>query len=325
VADKTCIIYAGTPDFSVAPLQALLDAPEYEVIAVYTQPDRPAGRGQGTQASPVKLKALEYGINVYQPVSLKDESAQQVLEALHADLMVVTAYGLLLPEAVLAMPRLGCINIHASLLPRWRGAAPIQRAIIAGDNTTGITIMHMDKGLDTGDMLALASCQIRDDDTGSSLHDRLMSLGANTLMSALPKIIEQSIEPQVQDDALANYASKLSKAEAEIDWSLSAESIERLVRGFNSWPVAFSSFTKKTKKGMSRQTLRVWQAVVIDERVDMSKVQAGTVIAESSEGIDVATGDGVLRLQTIQPQGKRQMPAADFLNANSLLQQVLGQ
>jgi len=328
VVDKIRIIYAGTPDFSVAALQALLDAPECEVIAVYTQPDRPAGRGQDTQASPVKLKALEHGISVYQPVSLKDESAQQELETLHADLMVVTAYGLLLPEAVLAMPRLGCINIHASLLPRWRGAAPIQRAIVAGDKTTGITIMQMDKGLDTGDMLAVASCDISDEDTGSSLHDRLMALGADTLMLALPKIIEQSITPQVQDDSQANYASKLSKAEAEIDWSLSAKNIERLVRGFNSWPVAFSSFAKKTKKGVSQQTLRVWQAEVIDSQASkalVSNALAGTVLAESSAGIDVATGDGVLRLQTIQPQGKRQMPAADFLNANSLLQQVLGQ
>ncbi len=325
MVDQTRIIYAGTPEFSVPALQALLEAPEYDVAAVYTQPDRPAGRGQDFKASPVKLKAQEYDIPVFQPASLKDEAAQQVLADLRADLMVVTAYGLLLPETVLAMPVYGCINIHASLLPRWRGAAPIQRAILAGDTSTGITIMQMDKGLDTGDMLAVSRCDILPEDTGSSLHDRLMSLGAKTLMSVLPDLLQGRVTPRQQDEQLANYASKLTKAEAEIDWQAPAEQIARQVRAFNAWPVAFTTFKKKTKKGISRQTLRVWQASVLSKgAATATSIAAGSVVAESAAGIDVMTGEGILRLQLIQPQGKRQMPVADFLNANSLQQQILG-
>lgn len=237
------IIYAGTPDFSVAGLDALV-ASVHEVIAVYTQPDRPAGRGRGFKASPVKEKALLHNIPVYQPESLKDETAQQELTQLDADLMVVTAYGLLLPVAVLETPRLGCINIHASLLPKWRGAAPIQRAILAGDNKTGITIMQMDKGLDTGDMLAVASCDINDDDTASTLHDKLMALGAEALMSALPAIAEQTISRVEQNDAEACYAEKLVKSEAKINWQQSAVEIERAVRAYNAWPVAYCQYQK---------------------------------------------------------------------------------
>ena len=312
------IIYAGTPDFSVAALEALI-ASEYDVIAVYTQPDRPAGRGRGMQASPVKEKALQYNIPVFQPESLKEESAQTELQALNADLMIVTAYGLLLPAKVLKTPRLGCINIHASLLPRWRGAAPIQRAILAGDKKTGITIMQMDEGLDTGDVLTVAECDISDDDTGSSLHDKLMLLGAETLMSALPDIAEQKGGAQ-QNETNTCYASKLSKAEARIDWSLSAVEIQRAIRAYNSWPVAYCLYEKNDKPA----NLRLWQAEVISQDISSDDIAAGTVIAESATtGIDVATGDQVLRITQLQAEGKRKMSVSDFLNANSMLGQRL--
>jgi len=311
------IIYAGTPDFSVAALQALIGS-EYEVIAVYTQPDRPAGRGRGFKASPVKEKALQNGIPVYQPESLKDETAQKQLKELDADLMVVTAYGLLLPAAVLEIPRLGCINIHASLLPRWRGAAPIQRAILAGDKKTGITIMQMDAGLDTGDMLAVAECKITADDTGASLHDKLMLQGAQTLVAALPGIADRSRTGTKQDDSAACYASKLNKAEAQINWSQSAEEIQRAIRAYNSWPVAYCGYQKKNKT----LKLRLWQAEVQDS-ASASATVPGTVVAESSQGIDVVTGEGLLRITELQAEGKRKMAVADFLNANSLIDQIL--
>lgn len=312
------IIYAGTPDFSVAALQALIES-SYDVVAVYTQPDRPAGRGRGLQASPVKEKALAYNIPVYQPKSLKDEKVQRELKALNADLMVVTAYGLLLPAAVLEAPRLGCINIHASLLPRWRGAAPIQRAILAADEKTGITIMQMDEGLDTGDMLAVAECEIAADDTGSSLHDKLMVLGAKTLISALPAIAEQSQNKTKQDDAAACYAAKLNKAEAKINWSLSATKIQRAIRAYNSWPVAYCSYQKNNKPAK----LRLWQAQLNVDAVLAADTLPGKVIAESAQGIDIATGAGVLRITELQAEGKRRIPVADFLNANSLADQIL--
>jgi len=318
VSNPLRIIYAGTPDFSVAALQALIES-SYDVVAVYTQPDRPAGRGRGLQASPVKEKALAYNIPVYQPKSLKDEKAQAELKALNADLMIVTAYGLLLPAAVLEAPRLGCINIHASLLPRWRGAAPIQRAILAADKKTGITIMQMDEGLDTGDMLAVAECEITADETGSSLHNKLMVLGAETLISVLPAIAGQSRNRAKQDDAAACYATKLNKAEAKINWSLSAEEIQRAIRAYNSWPVAYCSYQKNNKPAK----LRLWQAQLEVNAVLAADTLPGKVIAESAQGIDVATGAGVLRITELQAEGKRRMPVADFLNANSLANQIL--
>ena len=300
---------------------ASLIASQHDVIAVYTQPDRPAGRGRDMKASPVKAKALEHGIPLYQPESFKQQSEVQQLASLGADLMVVTAYGLLLPPSVLETPRLGCINIHASLLPRWRGAAPIQRAILAGDRKTGITIMQMDNGLDTGDMLAVAECDITDQDTGSSLHDKLMSLGAQTLMQALPSIADGSIDHIRQDDAAACYANKLSKAEAKIDWQLSAVQIERAIRAYNAWPVAYCSYQKNSRQS----SLRLWQAEVVGQSSApaASLQQTGTVIAESASGIDVLTAEGVLRITELQPEGKRRMSVADFLNANSLLGQQL--
>jgi len=316
------IIYAGTPDFSVAALQALINS-EHKVVVVYTQPDRPAGRGRGLAISPVKEAAQLHNIPVYQPESLKDESAQQQLNVLNADLMVVTAYGLLLPPEVLQMPKLGCINIHASLLPRWRGAAPIQRAILAGDKKTGITIMQMDAGLDTGDMLAVAECEIAADDTGESLHDKLMLLGAKTLISALPgianPIANQTQSRTKQNDAEACYASKLNKAEAKINWSQPAEEIQRAIRAYNSWPVAYCGYEKNNKASK----LRLWRAEVLADTVVASKQPPGKVVAESIQGIDVVTGEGVLRITELQAEGKRKMAVADFLNANSLLDQIL--
>jgi len=318
VSNHLRIIYAGTPFFSVAALQALILS-EHEVVAVYTQPDRPAGRGRGLMASPVKEKALEYGIPVFQPETLKDEQAQDELKALNADLMVVTAYGLLLPEAVLEAPRLGCINIHASLLPRWRGAAPIQRAILAGDKKTGISIMQMDEGLDTGDVLAVGEYEIAADETGASLHDQLMLLGAKALMLALPAIAAQTSDQVKQDGADACYASKLNKAEAKINWLLPGEEIGRAIRAYNSWPVAYCFYEKNNKPSI----LRLWRAEIIKKHTDAVALLPGKVIAETAAGIDIMTVDGVLRITQLQAEGKRMMSAADFLNANSLLGQTL--
>ena len=312
------IIYAGTPDFSVPALQALI-ASQHEVVAVYTQPDRPAGRGRELQMSPVKQEAVKHDIPVYQPVTLRDEVAQQTMKALDADLMVVTAYGLLLPPDVLQIPKLGCINIHASLLPRWRGAAPIQRAILAGDTKTGITIMQMDEGLDTGEMLSVAECEISTDDTGSSLHDKLMALGATTLMTVLPAIATGTQDAVKQKDEDACYASKLDKAEARIDWSRSADEIQRAVRAYNAWPVAYCEYDKKNKTSK----LRLWQAEVVANAEPPAGATPGLVFAESPQGIEVATGDGVLRIRELQAEGKRKMSVADFLNANSFLDQIL--
>ena len=312
------IIYAGTPDFAVAPLESLI-AEGYDVVAVYTQPDRPAGRGREPRPSPVKQKALEHDIPVFQPESLKPEVDQNVLSELKPDLMVVTAYGLLLPQAVLGIPRLGCINIHASLLPRWRGAAPIQRAILAGDKKTGISIMQMDEGLDTGNVLAVGEYEMAADETGASLHDQLMLLGAKTLMLALPAIVEQASNQVKQDEADACYASKLTKAEAKINWLLPGEEIGRAIRAYNSWPVAYCFYEKNNKPSI----LRLWRAEIIKKDTDAVALLPGKVIAESAAGIDVMTVDGVLRITQLQAEGKRMMSAADFLNANSLLGQTL--
>ncbi|RKZ96443.1 MAG: methionyl-tRNA formyltransferase, partial [Gammaproteobacteria bacterium] len=233
------IIFAGTPDFAAVALQSLLDS-QHEIIAVYTQPDRPAGRGRKLTASPVKALALEHDIPVYQPVSLKDEAAQQELIELQADIMIVVAYGLILPEIILAAPQYGCLNIHASILPRWRGAAPIQRAILAGDQATGVTIMQMDKGLDTGDMLLINRCAINPGDTASSLHDQLALMGGTAIMQTLADIEAHRLQPQAQDDTQATYAHKLDKQEAQIDWHQDADDIVRKIQAFNSWPVAYT-------------------------------------------------------------------------------------
>ncbi len=310
------IIFAGTPDFSVPPLQALIDS-EHQVIAVYTQPDRPAGRGRKLTPSPVKQLAMQHDIPVYQPPSLKSEDEQQVFADLDADLMVVVAYGLLLPKAVLDAPRLGCINIHASLLPRWRGAAPIQRAILAGDSETGITIMQMDVGLDTGDMLYKKACPIAAEDTGSSLHDRLSLLGAEALMDILPAVAAGTAQGEVQDDALANYAAKLNKAESRIDWSASAQQIANQVRAFNAWPVAQTTLDRNGEQ----QVLRIWNAFVEDAATG---AEPGHVLSCDKTGIRVATGDGVLCLTRVQLPGGKPMAVQDFVNAHDLSGLQLG-
>ena len=300
------IVFAGTPDFSVPALQALLDSP-HDVVAVYTQPDRPSGRGRKTSASPVKQLAQQHDIAVYQPVSLKSAEAQQALAALQPDLMVVIAYGLILPAAVLALPRLGCVNVHASLLPRWRGAAPIQRAILAGARETGVCLMQMDAGLDTGPVLASARCAIAADDTGSRLHDRLAQLGAQLLSDKLAAIERGELAAVPQDDALACYASKLEKAEARIDWNMPADEIMRHIRAFNAWPVA------ETRYG-DRQ-LRIWEARLVAGESD---ALPGTVLVAGKAGIEVACGKGRLQILRLQLPGGRAVSAGEFVNAHAI-------
>lgn len=307
------IIFAGTPDFSIAPLKKLIES-EHDVVAVYTQPDRPAGRGRKLTPSPVKACALEFGIDVYQPEKLKEKAQQQPLIDLKADLMVVVAYGIILPEIILNAPRLGCINIHASLLPRWRGAAPIQRAILAGDTESGITIMQMDVGLDTGDMLLKMHCNIEPGDTGSSLHDRLSIMGAAALMDTLPGLVSGEIKAVKQDDALANYAHKLQKSEALIDWNKSAKEIQLQVNAFNAWPVAQTPIEVKGKS----QMLRLWRAMETEDTKSVTGSQPGEVLSCNKQGIDVLTGKGVLRLLEIQMPGKKPMDVASFVNANDI-------
>ena len=297
------IIFAGTPDFAAKHLSALLNS-EHEVIAVYSQPDRPAGRGKKLKPSDVKQLAVSNDIPVYQPVSLRNEEAQQQLAALNADLMVVVAYGLILPQIVLDTPRLGCINVHGSLLPRWRGAAPIQRSIWAGDAETGVTIMQMDLGLDTGAMLHKVTCPIADDETSASLYDKLAALGPQGLLETLTQISDNTAVAEVQDDEQANYAAKLSKEEANIDWAQSAVEIERQVRAFNPWPVSYTQ--------IAEQNVKIWQASVSEPITD---AQPGTVIAATKQGIQVATGKGVLTLLNLQLAGKKAMPVQDILNA----------
>ncbi len=305
------IIFAGTPAFSVPPLEALLEAGQ-EVVAVYTQPDRPAGRGRKLKPGPVKAVALEHGIPVMQPKSLRSDTEIERLRALRADLMVVVAYGLILPPAVLEAPRLGCINIHASLLPRWRGAAPIQRAILAGDAETGITIMQMDAGLDTGPMLYRTACPIAADETGGRLHDTLSRLGAQALMEALPGIRGGTLEPIPQDDAQATYAAKLEKEEAWLDWRQPALALERKVRAFNPWPVAQCHLHGKP--------LRIWEA----QALAGGDGAPGEVVATGKAGIEVAAGEGRLLVRRLQLPGKRPVSAADFVNAHDLRGTVLG-
>lgn len=307
------IIYAGTPEFAVPALHALLDS-EHKVIAVYTQPDRPAGRGRKLTASPVKQLAQAHNISVYQPRNLKDEQAQAELNDLQADLMVVAAYGLILPEQVLDAPIHGCLNIHGSLLPRWRGAAPIQRAIEAGDETTGITIMQMDVGLDTGDMLYKSEIPILPTSTASEIHDQLAELGADALLKTIGLLEQNKLQPEVQDEDDVTYAHKLSKAEAILDWGQSATTLVGLIHAFNAWPVAQTKVEDKV--------LRIWRASADTTAVNAA---AGTVMNESPErGVQVACGQGSVWLEEVQLPGKRPMRIRDFLNGRSLLGQRLG-
>ncbi len=301
--NKLKLIFAGTPDFAARHLAALLSS-GHEVVAVYTQPDKPAGRGQKLTASPVKELALAHDLPVYQPATLRNEAAQAELAALGADLMVVVAYGLILPKAVLDTPRLGCINVHGSLLPRWRGAAPIQRSIWAGDAETGVTIMQMDVGLDTGAMIRKVTCPIASDETSASLYDKLAGLGPQALVDTLDAMAAGDTAAEPQDDALANYAEKLSKEEARIDWSMDAVAIERCIRAFNPWPISWFD--------VAGQTVKVWQAEVLPQAHGQA---AGTLLKADKQGIEVATGQGVLRLLTLQPPGKKAMSVSDLLNS----------
>jgi methionyl-tRNA formyltransferase len=294
------IIFAGTPDFAAAALEALL-AQNLEVAAVLTQPDRPAGRGMQLTPSPVKQLALQHGLPVLQPHTLKDADIQRELAAFAADVMVVAAYGLILPQAVLHLPRHGCLNIHASLLPRWRGAAPIQRAILAGDRETGITIMRMDAGLDTGDMLLKKSSPIESRDNAQTLHDKLAALGAQAIVEALHLLEQGRLVREPQDNAQATYAAKLNKAEARIDWHNTAEQIDRAVRAYNPFPVATTI--------LNATPLKIWQASVHDG----SSGEPGTVLAVEKEGIVVACGQGALRLEVLQRSNARALSAAQFV------------
>lgn len=295
------VIFAGTPDFAAQHLAALLDS-KHDVVAVYTQPDRPAGRGKKLTASPVKVLGEEHSIPVYQPASLKQDAAQQELAAIEADIMVVVAYGLLLPTAVLNAPKLGCINVHGSILPKWRGAAPIQRAIWAGDSETGVTIMQMDEGLDTGDMLHIATLPIESSDTSATLYDKLAALGPKALVDVLDNF--DSYSPEKQDDTLATYAKKLSKEEALIDWHDDAAQIERNIRAFNPWPVAWMK--------IDEHNVKVWSGDVVE--LDKA-VSPGTIVSANKEGITIATGKGALRITSLQIPGKKALPAADVINA----------
>ena len=315
MSSRLRIVFAGTPDFAVPPLDALQEA-GHALVAVYTQPDRPAGRGQALAASPVKRRALELGLRVEQPASLRSPEAAAALRTHDADLMVVVAYGLILPQSVLDLPRLGCWNIHASLLPRWRGAAPIQRAILAGDERTGITIMQMDAGLDTGPMLLVRETAIEPDDTGGSLHDRMAMLGAEAIVAAIDAFQRGQLQPRPQPAGGVTYADKLRKEEARIDWSEAAEAIARRVRAFNPWPVAETSWA-------GRQ-LRVWQAEPLASPARQADSPPGRVIDATDEGIVVATGAGALRLTRVQLAGRRAVTAREFLNANALAGAQLG-
>ncbi len=299
------IIFAGTPEFAAHHLQTLLDS-KHQVVAVYTQPDRPAGRGKKLTSSPVKQLAQNKGIEIHQPGSLKGKEEQQTLAELNADIMVVVAYGLLLPKAVLDIPRLGCINVHASLLPRWRGAAPIQRAIEAGDNESGVTIMQIDVGLDSGDMLLKANCTIEPEETGGELHDKLIPLGQKALLDTLNQLADGRAQPEKQDDSLSTYANKFSKEEMQVDWNHPVAEIFNKIRAFIPFPVA-STLSDGEK-------IRIWGAKPTETETDS---QPGTILAADSAGLLVSCGDGALRLTTLQIPGKKPMPVGEILKARA--------
>nr|WP_298111975.1 methionyl-tRNA formyltransferase [uncultured Pseudomonas sp.] len=295
------IVFAGTPEFAAEHLKALLDTP-HRLVAVYSQPDRPAGRGHKLTPSPVKQLALQHDIPVYQPQSLRDPAAQAELAALAPDLLVVVAYGLILPQAVLDIPRLGCINSHASLLPHWRGAAPIQRAIEAGDSESGVTVMQMEAGLDTGPMLLKVHTPIAAEDTGGSLHDRLAALGSQAVVEAIAGLAAGSLVGEVQNDSLATYAHKLNKDEARLDWTRPAVELERLIRAFNPWPICHSS--------LNETPLKILAGHLAD-----GQGQPGAILAASKDGLTIACGQGALCLTRLQLPGGKALNFADLYNS----------
>ncbi len=301
------LVFAGTPDFAATALRALIAA-KHTIVGVYSQPDRPAGRGRKLQPSPVKQVAIDHGNPVFQPETLKTAEARQQLADLRPDVMVVAAYGLILPKPVLEIPTHGCLNIHASLLPRWRGAAPIQRAIAAGDADTGITIMQMDEGLDTGAMLLKSLTAINPGDTGGSLHDRLAELGGQAIVKALELLEKGELSGEAQNDDLACYARKLSKDEGHIDWSADAIDIERLIRAFNPWPGTYTD--------LGDQRIRIHEATALN---DTSNKPAGTVLRRERDGIDIACGTGSLRITRLQLPGSRAQSVNDLINGGKEL------
>lgn len=306
------IIFAGTPDFAAQHLASLI-ASEHQVVAVYCPPDKPAGRGKKLTACATKQLAQEHNLTVEQPINFKDVSDRETLASYQADVMVVVAYGLLLPQSVLDIPRLGCINVHGSLLPKWRGAAPIQRSLEAGDAKTGVTIMQMDKGLDTGDMILTAECDITKQDTSSTLYEKLAKLGPQALLDTLSLMVKGDYPREPQNNGLATYACKLEKNEAELDWRLSACALHRKIRAYIPWPVAHFTFKDKNA-GDQEHKIRIWQASVID---DSSSLTPGTIVSANKQGISVATGENILRLEVLQLPGKKALPVADILNGRA--------
>lgn len=303
------IVYMGTPDFAVAPLEAIIKA-GHQVSAVVTQPDKQKGRGKEVQMTPVKECALRHGIPVFQPVKIREPEAVKKLSEYPADIFVVTAFGQILSEEILNMPRLGCINIHASLLPAYRGAAPIQWAVINGEKETGITIQQMDKGVDTGDILCKKAIPIAPSETGESLHDKLMAVGAELILEALEGLEKGELIPQKQDETLATHVGKLTKSMGLIDWKKEASVLERLVRGLNAWPSAYTLFQGKT--------LKIWESEVKNELGEKpeggeSKIQPGCILEVGKDSIDVKTGQGILRIRSLQLEGKKRMAVKDFL------------
>ncbi|RAW83363.1 methionyl-tRNA formyltransferase [Photorhabdus laumondii] len=303
MSDSLRIVFAGTPDFAARHLEALLMS-QHEVVGVLTRPDKPAGRGKKLTPSPVKVLAEERNITVFQPATLRSEENQQWVLKKQPDVLIVVAYGLILPKVVLNIPELGCLNVHGSLLPRWRGAAPIQRSLWAGDTETGVTIMQMDIGLDTGDMLYKARCPITPEDTSASLYEKLANIGPDALLKTLSLITSGKSQPETQNENLVTYAEKLSKEEARINWELSATHLERCIRAFNPWPMSFFE--------MEGQPIKVWKAEAIEEQ---TSVEPGTVLKADKEGIYIATADGILNITQLQPAGKKAMSAANLLNS----------
>lgn len=299
------IVFAGTPDFAAKHLAALIEN-DANVVGVYTKPDKQAGRGKVLTASPVKELALEHALPVFQPETLRSNDAKEQLAALKPDLMIVVAYGLILPQDILDLPTHGCLNVHGSILPRWRGAAPIQRSIWAGDKETGITIMQMDAGLDTGDILKIATTAIMPTDTSLSMYNKLAVIAPEALLETISDITNNNIKPIKQDDTLANYAEKLSKAEAKINWQDKAVQLERNVRAFNPWPMSFFSINNKN--------IKVWESNVIE--TNLNNITPGTILKANKDGLQIATGENILNITKLQIPGKKALSIADVLNGH---------